>query len=388
MTAKLILGPLTLWILLSAGASGQLARIADNTSWRTEIERGTALRDSKLYFEARQVFESALKKAEAFGGDDVRVAVTLNSLALVHHLSGEHTKAAPLYERSAEILRGALGAEHPEIAKILSSLYELYMQQQQFERARQTSFDRLSILEKTLDSNDPQLVQPLTDVALASFKLGRLMDAEDFQRRALAISRLAGGTDAAAATGLSNLGVILAADNRFSAAAEALRESIEIRTARAAESIDVARDMAHLADAYAKRLQFAEAEQLLVRSLELRRRHLSAEHSEVATTLNNLGELYRVQHDFKPAEENLRSAVAVWAAVNGAEDVETGISLYNLAAMLEEEDRLDEAAPLFGRAVAVMEKNLGPNHRRSLQVREAFEAVCARANDASCSAVR
>lgn len=375
-------------LLLSIAASGQLARVPDTSTWRAEIEQGTALRDRKLYFEAQQVFESALKKAEGFGEGDVRVAVTLNSLALVHHLSGSVRKAAPLYEQSAEILRASLGAEHPEIAKILSSLYELYMQQEQFESAGRAAVERLGILEKSLAAGDPQLVQPLTDAALASFKLGRLLDAEQYQRRALAISQSADdGQGGTAATGLSNLGVILAADNRHSGAAGALEDSISIRTPLDPQSIDVARDLAHLADAYAKRLQFAEAEDLLLRSLELRRKHFSGEHTEVATALNNLGELYRVQGDFVRAEENLRSAVAVWEAVSGPGDVETAVSLYNLAALFDEMDRLSEAAPLLRRAVGIMENELGPNHEQAMRVRQALESVCARTEGDGCEAV-
>ncbi len=375
--------------VLPGQVAAQLARVPDTASWRADIDQGTALRDRELYFEAEQAFKTALAKAETFGPSDVRIAVTLNSLALVQHLQGNYVEAGPLYERSAEVLRIALGADHPEIAKILSSLYELHMRLGNLDAAEKVSLERLSILEKQLGKSDPGLVQPLADVSFVYFNKNQLLDAEDYQRRSLAISR-AGGADAAPqrATGLSNFGVILAADNRLSNAAAALNESLSLRQSDSPESIEVARDFAHLADAYAKRFQFAEAEQLLARSLELRRKHLTPEHSEVAATLNNLGEIYRLQREYERAEEKLRAAVKVWEVVNGPDDIETGVSLYNLAALLEEQDRLDDAAPLFGRAVRVMEQKLGQNSRRSLQVRAAFDSVCARVSSTSCPAVR
>lgn len=388
LKARILLA-LSLWCLLPSELGAQLARIPDEASWRADIDQGTALRDRELYSDAAMVFERALQKAESFGPNDVRIAVTLNSLALVHHLRKDFEQAGPLYERSAELLRIALGSDHPEIAKILSSLYELYIQQGKLDAAERAGLDRLSILEKQLGKSNPQLVQPLADVSLVYFRKNQLLDAELYQRRSLAISRAGGPeADSEKAKALSNLGVILATDNRLANAVEALKESLQLRQSGSPESIEVARDLGHLANAYSKRLQFAEAELLLIRSLELRRKHLTSKHPEIAAALNNLGELYRLQREYDRAEENLRAAVEVWEAVNGPGDIETGVSLYNLAALFEEQNRLDEAAPLFGRAADVMEQKLGPGNQRSQQVREAFDSVCARVDAASCPAVR
>ena len=66
--------------------------------------------------------------------------------------------------------------------------------------------------------------------------------------------------------------------------------------------------------------QYAEAEPLLQRALQIREKALGPEHPDVATSLNNLAVLYRAQ------------------------------------------GRYAEAEPLYQRALKIREKALGPEH--------------------------
>ncbi len=47
------------------------------------------------------------------------MARSLNNLALLYHALGNYAEAAPLFRRSLTILERALGPEHPNVPKVL-----------------------------------------------------------------------------------------------------------------------------------------------------------------------------------------------------------------------------------------------------------------------------
>ena len=54
---------------------------------------------------------------------------------------------------------------------------------------------------------------------------------------------------------------------------------------------------------------------------------------------------------------------------------DTAASLNNLAGLLESRGRLDEAEPLYRRALAILESVLGPEHPNTVTVRGNLEAL-------------
>ncbi len=73
------------------------------------------------YAEAEKQLEAALKEAEAFGPDDVRLAASLNNLAELYRAQGRYADAEPLYKRALAIREKALGPEHPHVAQSLEN---------------------------------------------------------------------------------------------------------------------------------------------------------------------------------------------------------------------------------------------------------------------------
>jgi tetratricopeptide (TPR) repeat protein len=56
------------------------------------------------------------------GEDHPDYATSLDNLANVHSVMGDHAAALPLYQRAAEIFRAALGDAHPDYAQSLHNL--------------------------------------------------------------------------------------------------------------------------------------------------------------------------------------------------------------------------------------------------------------------------
>ncbi len=111
-----------------------------------------------------------------------------------------------------------------------------------------------------------------------------------------------------------------------------------------------------------ERAQYAEAEPLYRRALDIYEKALGVEHPDVVTSLNSLAVLYLNQGKYGEAEPLLKRSLAVREKALGAEHPDVADSLNNLAALYRAQGRYTEAEPLFLRALAIQEKTLGAEH--------------------------
>jgi tetratricopeptide (TPR) repeat protein len=63
---------------------------------------------------------------KALGPNHPDVAKNLNNLAEVYDAQGQYAQAEPLYKRSLGILEKTLGPDHPDVATSLNNLAGLY----------------------------------------------------------------------------------------------------------------------------------------------------------------------------------------------------------------------------------------------------------------------
>ncbi len=81
----------------------------------------------------------------------------------------------------------------------------------------------------------------------------------------------------------------------------------------------------------------------------------------VATSVNNLGDLYHAQGKYAEAEPLLKRALAIVEKALGPEHPDVAASLENYAALLRETGRSDEAAKMEARAEAIRAKHAKEN---------------------------
>jgi tetratricopeptide (TPR) repeat protein len=110
------------------------------------------------------------------------------------------------------------------------------------------------------------------------------------------------------------------------------------------------------------RAQYAAAEPLYRRALDITEKALGPEHPATATSLNNLAALYDSQGQYAAAEPLYRRALAIREKASGSEHPDTATSLNNLAALYASQGQYAAAEPLYRRALAIREKALGPEH--------------------------
>jgi tetratricopeptide (TPR) repeat protein len=158
---------------------------------------GTYLDERGRYTDVKPLYERALAIFEkAQGLEHTNVAISLNNLALLYRTQGQYAKAEPLYGRGAEdfgkglgrvAFRGELKASPlarstRPVADSLN-LATLYFNQGQYAKAEPLFRRALTILEKALGPDHPDVATSLEHYALCLRAMDRSQEAEPLEAR-------------------------------------------------------------------------------------------------------------------------------------------------------------------------------------------------------------
>jgi len=80
--------------LAAAALLWTCAAQAQSTLWKTHDDAGTEAYQAGRYAEAEKQFKIALAEAEEFGPSDLRLATSLNNLALLYDTQGKYDQAS------------------------------------------------------------------------------------------------------------------------------------------------------------------------------------------------------------------------------------------------------------------------------------------------------
>ena len=105
---------------------------------------------------------------------------------------------------------------------------------------------------------------------------------------------------------------------------------------------------------------YAEARPVLEQALELRRRHFPETSIEMAESLNHLADLEAAESSYELAEQLYRESIAAAEDVDEAENL-VADGYNDLALIFRYQGRVDEAEPLFRRALELYRRIVGPN---------------------------
>jgi tetratricopeptide (TPR) repeat protein len=107
---------------------------------------------------------------------------------------------------------------------------------------------------------------------------------------------------------------------------------------------------------------FAEAEALVLRALEIDEQSYGADHPNVAIGLNNLATLLHDTNRLAAAEPLMRRALLIDEETFGPDTPKVAGDLNNLAQLLKATNRLAEAEPLLRRALEIDEQSFDADH--------------------------
>jgi tetratricopeptide (TPR) repeat protein len=118
--------------------------------------------------------------------------------------------------------------------------------------------------------------------------------------------------------------------------------------------------------------EYATAEPLYRRALELREASLKPDDHRIAESLSNLATLLRRTGDYKQAEQLARHALAIDEDAREPNDFRLAASLNNLALLGQDQGDYQEARKLFERSVTMCARSLGPDNPNTAKVLNNF----------------
>jgi tetratricopeptide (TPR) repeat protein len=367
---------------------------------------GDAYNSERRFAEAETIYKRVMEmNPSAIGGMRAR-------LLAIYREAGRYADAEPIMRRTlAEIEQEAADGKTPEFRALHSSLMELAHLLVDMNKPNEAEpiIRRALAMAENADKNELMIDEVIAKDRLAlgnlKFDANQFTEAERHFRQAIqeaeqkdlnqkgsaydSLARLLSATNRPEEAetlfqraialvegpgGLRNLGTVL---NHYAGFLEdrlRIDEAIHLhrralvlaeQSAGAQDSLELISPLNNLATALEGKKDYAEAEQLLRRSLRIAENGLGPGHPRVATRLSNLGTLLVRNDRAMEAIPLLQRAVAIVEKSQPADHTALASPLSGLAEAMLNTGQLVETEALLRRALAIDEKAFGPENPKT-----------------------
>lgn len=261
---------------------------ADQEHWHEHIVTGAKAYEQAKFDEALAEFQKALKEAESFGPNDLRVAIASNQIGLVYLQQGKYDQAEAILQKTLAAREKSLGHQHSDCASTLHDLAKAYCAQGKNDQAEQALRQALAIRQKVNGVKSVEVASTLEDLAGVCEIQNKKAEAEKFCQEAMTILKTKGSTPELA-TVLNRYATMCTAHDKIHHNAEAMyKEALAIdEKVFGADHPAVARDLNNLAGFYTQKGKYKEADSFCKRALEIRQKAFGENSPEVTESLRN-----------------------------------------------------------------------------------------------------
>ena len=219
------------------------------------------------------------------------------------HAVGDYDRALSLYDESLALREELFGRNSFQVERVLSARSDLLQFAGRYEEALDTASEQLAIANALFEQDAPERSDPLLQVGMAHWRLGRFDLALDLLQQSADLLR--------------------GHDNPFKEA--------------------VPRVMNNLAILYWQKGDYERAEATYAKALEVQKDLYGDRHAHVASTLNNIALVHVETGDFETALEYHSEALSIRREVFEAPHPDIAESLNNLAQAYEPLGRQNDA---------------------------------------------
>jgi tetratricopeptide (TPR) repeat protein len=306
---------------------------------------------------------------KVLGPEHPETAKILNNLAQLYESMGEYAKAEPLYKEALEIRQNVLGPQHFATAESLNKLAVLYQDMGVYAKAEPLYQEALRIRQKVLGSEHVDTAWSFNNLAELYWVMGEYAKAEPLYQEALRIrQKVLGSEHADTARSLNDLATLYWTMGEYAKAEPLFQEALRIRQkVLGSEHPDTTESLESVAALYLTMGEYAKAEPFYQEALRIRQKVLGSEHVDTARSLNDLAALYWTMGEYAKAEPLFQEALRIRQKVLGSEHPDTTQSLESVAALYWKMGEYAKAEPLLQEALRIRQKVLGSEHADTAQ---------------------
>jgi tetratricopeptide (TPR) repeat protein len=212
-------------LLSKLGAADTAADLALAKAWNHSAEQ---FMNRGSYEEARLLYSRSLPLMEkALGSEDPATITTLGNFCSASSHLPAYLDAKPLCTRALSLREKALGPKHPDVARSLSDLGLVYVNEGDFGHAEWLLRRALHVDDAFPDSPDfPTL---LNNFGYLYFKKGKYGPAENYFERAIAsVESTRGSEDPALVAMFGNVGSVYLANHQYARAEQRFRQALAV----------------------------------------------------------------------------------------------------------------------------------------------------------------
>jgi serine/threonine protein kinase len=342
-----------------------------------QLGQAIAFRDA-VTEEVETLHREALSLArQVEGAEGSRVAESLILLARRASDQGDYERAERLYREGLAIQRKVLGATHPKTVREAAALAVILLDGGKPKEAEILLLKNLALQRQVLGNNHPDLLYTLTNLGRARQNQGDYARAEAAYRQALSLPRTS-SSDASIlqAAVLTNLATVLQAQDRIEESIPLLTEVLELRRRALGDRHPlVGQILLHLARAERLRKHFPEGRALAQQALAIVEEAEGADHPHVAFPLREIGNNFMDQGNALAAEPYLRRTLEVRRRSLSARHPDVATAEVSLAGCLIELNRKAEAETLLRKARATLLAEPGADGARVKEIDDRLAAL-------------
>jgi tetratricopeptide (TPR) repeat protein len=301
------------------------------------------------YKQALQVAQRVLDiRKEILGEHDPDFASSLFKVAFVYHLMDDRDHAEPLYRQALKIHKETLGEEHPKYLADLHHLGAVYAESvhgstsDKYSEAEAMLQRAAELVLKTLGEKHGLYIASLYNLGALYRRVGAYAKAEPLLRTALELREQVVTEARSKQDGLGDLRKRMGMDKDLEGATDSMYGQL----------------LTMLGEIYLEAGDYAAAEPLYRRGLDVERRAQGEKHWHCALILNELATLYWRTGDYTRAEALYREAQEIDRQRNPHGPPDAGL-LNNLARLLYETDNYKGAESLYRQALESQHRHHG-----------------------------
>lgn len=336
------------------------------------------------YGQAEKCFIAALKEAERFGANDVRVANACKNLASYYDVRSVFPKAETYLERELRIREKAMGGEHPQVIQCVGKITRFYLA-----RDNKTKADRLTNL---LCTYADKVVKEQQSVEVHFNELNKFYtrhpEYADVQKQLAKLKENSAKVRAVdhleLAAILDGIGTTYKEKNKYTTAEQAYKKALVLREkALAPDHQALAFSYQHLADLYQAQGRTDLAQSLSHQALTVTGKALNLKSPESFQRIESLAKSYIAGGRNEEAEQLFKQTLTGLQNTTPARPRDIAGTSMGLGQLYCKQARFTEAVPLFKSALSITESLNGSRSAALIPILDCYAEALEKCNNAS-----